>query len=610
MFQRKVELLSPARNSEIGIAAINHGADAVYIGGPDFGARKMAGNSLSNIEKLVKHAAVFNAKVYVTLNTILYEHELEPAEKLARNLWNIGVNALIVQDMAMAEMNLPIPLHASTQTNNMDWEKVLFFEKIGFEQVVLGRELSLEQIRVIKAKTTVPLEFFVHGALCVGQSGQCYMSHIIGKRSANRGECAQPCRLLWTLSDLNGKTIIKDKYLLSLKDLNNSNQIEQILDAGISSLKIEGRLKDIHYVKNVTLYYRKALDSIFERRSDYVKSSDGTTYPCFEPNLEKSFSRGFSNYFLNGRKPNIDSPHTPKSKGEKIGKVLKIGNNNFTVATDKMLHNGDGLCFFDSKMNLLGLRINRVEGNVVFPNNIDDVFVGAEIFRNVDVEWQKIVERSNGNRKIGMNLTLTETDDGFKMVAECENGVSQHIELKSDKIIAINTQKAMENIYKKCLQWGDTIFEVKSLDINFLQSYLIPASSIGEMKRLLLVKLLDAIISKNFIREDKFLEINDFPYPEKELTYLGNVVNSKAIAFYERHGAKILEAGLEKEIPEREIAVMTTKHCIRFANGMCCKQTGNRADSLLLKRGNDVFRLDFDCANCKMNVIFQKNFLV
>lgn len=606
MFQRKIELLSPARDIEVGMAAINHGADAVYIGGPAFGARKAAGNSLSDIERLVKHAALFNAKVYATLNTILYDNELEQAEKLARNLWNIGVNALIVQDMALAEMNLPIPLHASTQTNNMDWEKVLFFEKIGFEQVVLGRELSLEQIRVIKAKTTIPLEYFVHGALCVGQSGQCYMSHIIGNRSANRGECAQPCRLPWSLCDAKGKVLIQDKYLLSLKDLNNSNQIEQILDAGISSLKIEGRLKDIQYVKNVTLFYRKALDEIFKRRDDYEKSSDGTTYPCFEPNLEKSFSRGFSNYFLNGRKPNIDSPHTPKARGEKIGKVIKVGVNNFTISSDKTLHNGDGLCFFDSKMDLIGMRINTAVQNVILPNRIEDVFIGAEIYRNLDVEWQKILDRSNGNRKIGMNLILSETNDGFMLLSECENEISQQIEYKTDKIVANNPEKATENIYKKCLQWGDTIFEVKMFDIDFSQSYLIPASLLGEMKRLLLDKLLNSTLEKNSVRTDKYIEINDFPYPEKELTYLGNVVNNKSRAFYERHGVEILEEGLEKKLPEDEIVVMTTKHCIRFANGMCSKLPDSQQGSLYLKRAKDVFRLDFDCANCKMNVIYKK----
>ena len=402
---KKIELLSPAKNLEVGLAAINHGADAVYIGGPSFGAREKVGNSIEDIEKLCNHAAIFDAKVYVTLNTLLFDNELEQARKIAWDCYNAGVDALIVQDMALLMMDMPpIALHASTQCNNTTAEKVKFLEDVGFKQVVLARELSINEIKEIRSKTTVPLEFFVHGALCVSYSGQCYLSHVIGHRSANRGACAQPCRLKWNLEDENGNTLIANRHLLSLRDMNNSKNLEELIDAGITSFKIEGRLKDADYVKNTTAYYRRALDEIIERRSDLERASRGVSTPSFEPNLEKSFSRGFTDYFLHGRQKNIDAPFTPKSMGEHIGQIKKIDGKRLTVKLKDgiTLHNGDGLCFFDEYNELQGFNVNGVEGNVILASTVISSGVKRSreisLYRNFDSVWQKSVENSTGNR--------------------------------------------------------------------------------------------------------------------------------------------------------------------------------------------------------------------
>ena len=415
----KIELLSPAKNLEVGLAAINHGADAVYIGGPAFGAREKAGNSIEDIEKLCDHAHLFGAKVYVTLNTLLNENELEPARQLAWDCWNAGVDALIVQDLNLLKLDLPpIPLHASTQCDNLTLERVQELESLGFEQVVLGRELTIDQIREMRSKTTVPLEFFVHGSLCVSHSGQCYLSEYIGNRSANRGACAQPCRLPWDLLDAEGKVLVKGKHLLCLKDLNNSAHLEELMDAGITSFKIEGRLKEADYVKNITAYYRQQLDAIFERRPEFVQASLGHCSYTFEVNPEKSFNRGFTDYFIHGRQPGIGSPHTPKSMGEYIGEVKWCNSVQMEILTDKTLHNGDGLCFLNQDEELIGIRadvvrLGRDGVHTISTNRPHGAFRGAKIYRNYDIEWQRQVDASKGNRKIDIELALEETEEGF-----------------------------------------------------------------------------------------------------------------------------------------------------------------------------------------------------
>ena len=613
MKTKKIELLSPAKDCEVGMAAINHGADAVYIGGPDFGAREKASNSIQDIERLCRHAALYDAKVYVTLNTLLYDNELERARKLAYDCWDAGVDALIVQDMQLLQLDLPpIPLHASTQCDNLTVEKVQQLEQLGFSQVVLGRELSLKEIREIREKTTVLLEFFVHGALCVSHSGQCYLSQYIGNRSANRGACAQPCRLPWDLLDENGKVLIKNRHLLCLKDLNNSAHLEELIDAGITSFKIEGRLKDADYVKNVTAFYRQKLDEIFSHRSDLEQASHGHCTYGFEINPEKSFNRGFTDYFINGRQKGIGSPFTPKSMGEYVGEVSWCNPLRMEIVTDKTLHNGDGLCFLNQDNELVGLRADVVRtvadcvpavgkrcqtsncGDAVADNGVVTVstnrphgaFRGAKIYRNLDLEWQKQVEASTGNRKIDIDLTLSETETGYEMIAACRDAIHRVSETSNDnedamnrvstrfnidKILANNPEKATENIRKKALQWGDTVFNPINLELHFAEPRLIPASVIGEMKRDLVAKLTEELVERH--RNNRLCK--------------------------DARPCVSTEAADPDAIPTN---LMTCHHCIRYANGMCSKETGQKATPLFIRNGANTFRLEFVCRNCLMTV--------
>lgn len=624
---KKIELLSPAKNLEVGIAAINHGADAVYIGGPSFGAREKVGNSIEDIETLCRHAALFDAKVYVTMNTLLFDNELEDARKLAYDCWNAGVDALIVQDMALLNMDMPpIALHASTQCHNIDAEKVKFLEDVGFSQVVLARELSIEQIKDIRSKTTVPLEYFVHGALCVSYSGQCYLSHVIGGRSANRGACAQPCRLSWNLENAEGKRLATNRHLLSLRDLNNSKNIEELIDAGISSFKIEGRLKDNDYVKNVTAFYRKTIDEIIERRDDICRSSRGESNPAFYPNPEKSFSRGFTDYFIHGRQKYIDAPYSPKSMGEYLGTIEKVKNKSVTIRTGKTLHNGDGLCFLDRENNLLGFNVNAVAENKTrsltqtVTSNSDISMAtrfkieGSKIFRNSDLVWQKEVEKSQGNRKMKIDLIFTDTEDGFALSAKLHDTDSEYITtyLSTEKEIANNAEKALENIKNKLSQWGDTEFTVVGTRLATsvqTTAYFIRASVLGEMKKDLVEKLRSYLIEKHRDERERrniTSSQQNVIYPKEHLSYLGNVINKKAREFYEFHGVKDIEDGLEKIKSNDELVVMTTKHCIRYANNICSKEIGKPATSLYLVNDKGRFRLDFDCRNCCMKVIKEK----
>ena len=645
---KKIELLSPAKNLEVGIAAINHGADAVYIGGPSFGAREKVGNSIEDIETLCRHAALFDAKVYVTMNTLLYDSELEDARKLAYDCWNAGVDALIVQDMALLNMDMPpIALHASTQCHNIEAEKVKFLEDVGFSQVVLARELSIEQIKDIRSKTTVPLEYFIHGALCVSYSGQCYLSHIIGGRSANRGACAQPCRLSWNLENAEGKRLISNRHLLSLRDLNNSKNIEELIDAGITSFKIEGRLKDIDYVKNVTAYYRNRIDEIIAKRDDICRSSRGESNPTFYPAPEKSFSRGFTDYFIHGRQKYIDAPYSPKSMGEYLGTIEKIKNKSITIRTGKELHNGDGLCFLDRENNLLGFNVNAVAENKTrsltqtITSNTDISMAtrfkieGSKIFRNSDLVWQKEVEKSNGNRKQKISLRFSDTEDGFALSAKLYNEECEYVttNISIEKEVAINTEKALDNIKSKLSQWGDTEFAVEEIDVLFGQqttdngqqtsstayksepmansqqpiAYFIRASVLGEMKKDLVEKLKSYLIEKHRNERETFVrpETNAI-FPKDNLSYLGNVINAKSREFYEMHGVENIEDGLEKLRSNDELVVMTTKHCVRYANNICSKEIGKPATSLYLVNDKGRFRLDFDCRNCCMKVIKEK----
>ncbi len=612
MNKKKIELLAPAKDCAVGMAAINHGADAVYIGGPDFGAREKATNTIQDIEKLCRHAALYDAKVYVTLNTLLYDNELERARKMAHDCWNAGADALIVQDLKLLELDIPpIPLHASTQCDNLTVEKVQLLENLGFSQIVLGRELSLKQIREIREKTTVPLEFFVHGALCVSHSGQCYLSQHIGNRSANRGACAQPCRLPWDLLDANGKVLIKNRHLLCLKDLNNSAHLEELIDAGITSFKIEGRMKDADYVKNVTAFYRQKLDKIFSRRNDLEPASivcrnAARHVSTFEINPEKSFNRGFTDFFINGRQKGIDSPFTPKSMGEYIGEVVWCNPLRMEIKTDKVLHNGDGLCFLNQNNELVGLRADVVSGKdaarhvcTISCNRPHGAHRSAKIYRNLDLEWQKQVEASTGNRKIDIELTLAETETGYEMTAVCkdtprvsaetpDSGRTRCIPTRTttpcEKIVANNPEKATEAIRKKALQWGDTVFNPVNLELEFAEPRLIPASVIGEMKRELVAKLTEELIENH--RNNREQHCTDTP---------------RVSADTPENGRTRCVPTNPDEIPSR---LMTCHHCIRYANGMCSRETGQKAEPMFIRNGDNTFRLEFDCRNCLMSVCF------
>lgn len=619
MKQRKIELLAPAKNLECGIEAVNHGADAVYIGAPKFGARAAAVNSLEDIAALVAYAHLYNVRIYVTVNTILKEEELAETEKMIWELYRIGVDALIVQDMGITRLNLPpIPLHGSTQMDNRTPEKVRFLADAGFRQVVLARELSLQEIRRIhEACPETPLEVFVHGALCVSYSGQCYVSQACFGRSANRGECAQFCRLPFSLVDADGKTIVRDKHLLSLKDLNQSEVLEDLLDAGASSLKIEGRLKDVSYVKNVTAAYRSKLDAIFARRKEYVRASSGTCRFDFTPRLDKSFSRGFTHYFLQGRDREISSFDTPKSLGEEMGTMKEQRGNYLTVAGVKPFHNGDGVCFLDEQGRLQGFRINRVDGNKLYPaGDVPRIKPRTRLFRNFDQEFERILARKSAERKIGVEWELADTPSGFALTAGDEDGNRITLSFPYPKELARTPQP--ENLRTQLGKLGNTPFEVMPLGgtdgpsattapaiaINLSQNWFIPASVIADWRRQAIDKL-TAARRITYRRELHVWKPTRHRFPATSLTYLGNVMNTAARSFYQAHGVASVEPAYEKQaVPEA--VLMFCKHCLRYSMGWCpTHQKGHspyREPYYLVGTDGKRFRLTFDCKNCQMKV--------
>ena len=600
---RKIELLAPAKNLETGIAAINHGADAVYIGAVQFGARQAAGNSVEDIAHLGEYAHLFGVKVYVTLNTIIYDEEVADVEKLVTELYNIGVDALIVQDMGISGMNIPpIPLHASTQMDNRSVEKVKFLAGIGFPRVVLARELSLKEIKAIHdAVPDTELEVFVHGALCVSYSGQCYASQRCFGRSANRGACAQFCRLSFDMVDADGSVVVKGKHLLSLKDMNRSAMLEQMLDAGVTSLKIEGRLKDISYVKNITAHYRKLLDELFEKRPEYVRASYGSCSPQFQPAPEKSFSRGFTDYMLNGSKDDITSFDTPKSKGEYMGRVKFVSRNFFTF-TGKDFNNGDGACFISRDGRLKGFHINRVEGNRIFPQTMPPVESGDELYRNYDCDFERQLSRPDAPRRMRIDLSFGETADGFVLHGKDEGGMECSVSEAFEKQEARTSQH--DNIVKQLGKWGNTPFEVGDVRVELSGEWFVPSSLLSDMRRSLCEALVEKHI-KDYGREDMSLLDNAIPFVTEELDYKGNVSNSYADAFYKQHGVKSILPAFEKQ-PAVDAAVMFCKHCIKYSMGWCTK-TGERhpyKEPFYIVSGDGKrFRLSFDCKECIMKVI-------
>lgn len=598
---RTIELLAPAKDLACGMEAVKHGADAVYIGAPRFGARSAAGNTLEDIGRLCAYAHRFRVKIYVALNTILKDEELGEAERMIHRLYEAGADALIIQDMGITRLNLPpIPLHASTQMDNRTAERVRFLQDSGFTQVVLARELSLDEIRTIARLTDVCLEVFVHGALCVGYSGQCYLSAALSGRSANRGECAQYCRLPYSMVDAVGKVIAADSHLLSLKDMNRSPDLEALLDAGVSSLKIEGRLKEVSYVKNITAYYRKKLDRIFEKRAEYGRSSSGQVSFFFEPAAEKSFNRGFTDYLLKERTPGITAFDSPKSLGEKVGTVKEIRGNGLSVAGLQPVHNGDGLVFFNERGILEGFRVNKAEENRIFPLEMPLLKPKTVLYRNYDHAFEKMLSRPSAERKIGVEVELAENMFGFTLALKDEDGNRVMVTRPVGKEEARKDQR--ENIRIQLSKLGNTDFTALLVTNTLGRNWFIPSSVLSDMRREG-IELLESVRRIAYRREPAGKPgISGTKIFPEHLTYLGNVSNAKARQFYLEQGVKQVDPAFELE-PRRDVPLMFAKHCLRYSMGWCPvyqKKKSPYTEPFFLVYKDTRLRLQFDCKECRM----------
>lgn len=611
----RLELLAPAKNLAYGIEAINHGADAVYMGGPAFGARSAAGNSLSDIEALARHAHRFGAQVFVAFNTLLHDHELEQARRLTHQIHEAGADALIVQDMGLLALDLPpIALHASTQTDNRTPEKVKFLQDVGFSQVVLARELSLEQIRAISAQTNVQLEFFIHGALCVSYSGQCNISHARTGRSANRGECAQLCRLPCTLQKPDGEVLVADSHLLSLKDMDQSANLEALIEAGIRSFKIEGRLKGLDYVKNVTAWYRQKLDAILDRRPDLVASSAGRCSYGFTPDPKKSFNRGSTDYFLHGRQPDIDSPRSPKYLGEPLGRVTRVSKEGIEIdgrlldSQGLALNNGDGLGFFKPGGELVGMRLNKVESRagskqLLLSESMPGLKVGTEIYRNHDSAFSKLLEKPSSDRRIRVDMCLSECEEGLQLALCDEQGIEASVTLACDKEAADNPERALQQARDQLAKLGNTLFVARKVELVFTNPLFLAASMLNGLRRDGIAALEAARLAA-YKRPERRIPLRDVAYPQHRLSYLGNVLNAAAERFFHEHGVERIAPAYEANQEEGEVVLMITKHCIRYSQNLCPKEVpGLKPEPLELKMGKDLFRLRFDCKRCEMQVM-------
>ncbi|MDT3272102.1 U32 family peptidase [Shewanella sp. SP2S2-4] len=609
----RLELLAPAKNADYGIEAIRHGADAVYIGGPAFGARATAGNSVEDIARLCTYAHQYHAQVFVALNTILMDNELADAEKLIWQLYEAGADALIVQDMGVLQLNLPpIALHASTQMDNRSPEKVAFLEQVGFSQVVLARELGLSQIRDVAAHTNMQLEFFIHGALCVAYSGLCNLSHSFSNRSANRGECSQMCRLPGNLKTRQGDVLAQNEHLLSLKDNNQTENLEALIDAGIRSFKIEGRLKDLSYVKNVTAHYRQKLDAIMARRPEFKASSHGRCEHSFIPDPEKTFNRGSTDYFVNERSQGIKDFRSPKYIGEEVGKVVSIGKDFIQVSSTHEFNNGDGLAFFPANFamakqsddKLQGLRVNRAEGLKLHILQVPrDLKVGMTLYRNHNQAFEALLSKESSKRIIGVDLRLSDTEDGLALTLTDIYGLSATVNLVVEKTPATDVDKTLQNTRTQLGKLGSTDFVARSISIDTAQAWFLPASVLNGLRRDG-VAALEAARVQGYVRPLPWKHNQDAVYPVKHLSYLGNVANEKAKDFYQRHGVIEIQDTYEKNGVTEDVPLMITKHCLRFNFNLCPKEVpGIKADPMVLEIGNDVLKLVFDCPKCEMMVV-------
>ena len=624
LLAHQLELLSPAKTAEIGREAILHGADAVYIGGPAFGARHNASNTLEDIAGLVEFAHRYRARIFVTMNTILHDAELDTAEKQIRQLYDAGVDALIVQDMAMFEMDLPpIQLHASTQCDIRTVEKAKFLSQVGFSQLVLARELTIEQIRAIRAEVDTPLEYFVHGALCVAFSGQCYISHADTGRSANRGDCSQACRLPYTLSDGQGRVVAYEKHLLSMKDNDQSRNLEALVDAGIRSFKIEGRYKDMGYVKNITAHYRLLLDEILERRPELARASSGRTQVMFTPDVDKNFHRGHTDYFAQGRQQAIGAFDSPKYVGVELGTVARIGGDNFDLVTNSPMANGDGLNYMH-KRETVGIQANTVqklsedeEGQRwrVFPNEglatLPGLKVGTVIHRNRDHQWEAALNKKSSDRKVRADLRLEDVDGGLRLTVTDEDGITTTTEAALALQPAQQADQALAGLRTSLGKLGNTMFEAGTIEVALSQPWFVPASAINGLRR-------DAIAAQEtarlaaWQRPERAQPVEPpAAYPETQLSYLANVYNDKARAFYHKHGVQLIAAAYEAHEEPGEVSLMITKHCLRFSFNLCPKQAKGvqgvqgqvRAEPMTLVSGDEKYTLKFDCKPCEMHVM-------
>ncbi|MCS0632202.1 U32 family peptidase [Telluria mixta] len=624
LLAHQLELLSPAKTAEIGREAILHGADAVYIGGPAFGARHNASNTLEDIAALVEFAHRYRARIFVTMNTILHDAELETAERQIRQLYDAGVDALIVQDMAMFELDLPpIQLHASTQCDIRTVEKAKFLSQVGFSQLVLARELTIEQIKAIRAQVDTPLEYFIHGALCVAFSGQCYISHADTGRSANRGDCSQACRLPYTLSDGQGRVVAYEKHLLSMKDNDQSRNLEALVDAGIRSFKIEGRYKDMGYVKNITAHYRLLLDEILERRPELARASSGHTQIMFTPDVDKNFHRGHTDYFAQGRQQTIGAFDSPKYVGVELGTVARIGGDNFDLVTNAPMSNGDGLNYMH-KRDTVGIQANTVqklseddEGQRwrVFPNEglatLPGLKVGTVIHRNRDHQWEAVLTKKSSERKVRADLRLEDVDGGLRLTVTDEDGITTTTDAALALQPAQQAEQALAGLRASLSKLGNTMFEAGTIDVALSQPWFVPASAINGLRR-------DAIAAQEAARlaawqRPERAQPAEPPaaYPETQLSYLANVYNEKARAFYHKHGVQLIAAAYESHEEPGEVSLMITKHCLRFSFNLCPKQAKGvqgvqgqvRAEPMTLVSGDETYTLKFDCKPCEMHVM-------
>ena len=624
----QLELLAPARTAEIGIEAVNHGADAVYIGGPGFGARSSADNSIADIERLVAHAHRFNSRIFVTMNTILRDDELEPARKQAWQLYEAGVDALIVQDMGLLAIDMPpLQLHASTQTDIRTPEKARFLQDVGLSQIVLARELTLQQIADIRAATDperCTLEFFIHGALCVAYSGQCFISHAHTGRSANRGDCSQACRLPYEVKDSQGRIVAHDKHVLSMKDNNQSENLRALIDAGARSFKIEGRYKDMAYVKNITAHYRVLFDQILEECPELARASSGECTFSFQPDPDQNFNREFTDYFVQGRKEDIGAFDTPKNPGRPIGWVTQVGDRWVEIQTDDpatVIHNGDGLCYLDLHKELVGLQINRAEAAGsegrwrVFPKDelegLRHLKRGTVINRNRDMAWVRGLDRKSADRRIGVWMKLSEVPGGLGLDLTDEDGHTGSATLQATLEPARDAAQADHKLREALGRLGETIFEPIDIALDLSQPWFVPASLLNPLRRDA-VAALEAARAAAFTRLPRAVPLEPpAPYPEDTLTYLANVYNHKARDFYARHGVKVIASAYESHEETGEVSLMITKHCVRFSLSLCPKQAKGvtgvqgtiKAEPLMLINGKEKLTLRFDCKPCEMHVV-------